>query len=222
MGHWQSVRQLLPTDAPPAHHRYGASSIAGQSQDGSLGLVATLPINRRQLFRESSLVLAQIAVPLAVAILACVLVGPYSDLTLPTRPVVGTTLAGLLLGVDFGLLSMALGVLTGTRGLTLGLTTAIAAASYLISSLGPAVGWARRPGRPDRHPCSTGPSEVISSLRPLRVGLCRARARGDRTAPQHHPPHRTTRHPLMEYAGVCEHSYGVRCDGASPVALVAA
>lgn len=122
---------------------YGASSIAGQSEDGSLGLVATLPISRRQVVREKSLVLALIAVPLALATLACVLVGRYYELTLPIWPLVGTTLAVLLLGVDFGLLALGMGVLTGSRGLAMGLTSAIAAASYLISSLGPLVEWAR-------------------------------------------------------------------------------
>ena len=122
---------------------YGASSIAGQSEDGSLSLVATLPISRRQLIREKSLVLALLAVPLTVATLACVLAGRHYDLTLATWPLVGTTLAILLLGLDFGLLALALGVLTGSRGLALGLTSAIAAASYLISSLGPVVGWVR-------------------------------------------------------------------------------
>ncbi len=54
---------------------YGASSIAGQSEDGSLGLVATLPISRRRLVREKTLVLALLAVPLAVATMAFILIG---------------------------------------------------------------------------------------------------------------------------------------------------
>ena len=72
---------------------YGASSIAGQSEDGSLGLVATLPISRRRLVREKSLVLALLAVPLAVATMAFILIGRYYDLTLPTGAVIGTTVS---------------------------------------------------------------------------------------------------------------------------------
>lgn len=121
---------------------YGASSIAGQSEDGSLGLVATLPISRRRLVREKTLVLALLAVPLAVATMAFVLLGRHYDLTLPIGAVIGTTFAILVMGVDFGLVAMIIGVLTGNRGLALGLTSALAAASYLVSSLAPIVSWA--------------------------------------------------------------------------------
>ena len=61
---------------------YGAASIAGQSEDGSLGLVATLPISRRRLVREKTLVLALLAVPLAVATMAFILLGRHYDLSL--------------------------------------------------------------------------------------------------------------------------------------------
>ncbi len=120
---------------------YGASSIAGQSEDGSLGLVATLPISRSRLVREKTLVLGLLAVPLAVATMAFILLGPHYDLTLPTGAVIGTTVAVLVMGVDFGLIAMIIGVLTGSRGLALGLTSALAAASYLVSSLAPIVSW---------------------------------------------------------------------------------
>jgi ABC-2 type transport system permease protein len=121
---------------------YGASSIAGQSEDGSLGLVVTLPISRRRLVREKTLVLALIAVPLAVATMAFILLGRHYDLTLPSGAVIGTTVAVLVMGVDFGLIAMIIGVLTGSRGLALGVTSALAAASYLVSSLAPIVSWA--------------------------------------------------------------------------------
>jgi len=55
--------------------------------------------------------------------------------------VVWTTLAILLLGIDFGLLALVIGVVTGSRGLALGLASAVAAVSYLVSSLAPIVHW---------------------------------------------------------------------------------
>jgi hypothetical protein len=45
-------------------------------------------------------------------------------------------------GVDFGLIAMIIGVLIGNRGLALGLTSALAAASYLVSALAPIASWA--------------------------------------------------------------------------------
>ena len=121
---------------------YGASSIAGQSEDGSLGLVATLPISRRRLVGEKTLVLALLAVPLGAATLAAILLGRHYDLTLPAGAVIGSTVAILVMGVDFGLVAMIIGGMSGSRGLALGLTSALATASYLVSSLAPVLGWA--------------------------------------------------------------------------------
>ena len=45
-----------------------------------------------------------------------------------------------LLGLDLGLVTMAVGALTGKKGTAIG---AIAAASYLVSSLAPVVSWLR-------------------------------------------------------------------------------
>lgn len=121
---------------------YGAASFAGQSEEGTLGLVATLPVSRRRLVLEKGAVLALIALPLAVVTMACVYAGRNFDLDLSMWAVLGTTAAVVLLGVDFGLVALLIGVVTGSRGLALGLAAAVAAASYLISSLAAVVGWA--------------------------------------------------------------------------------
>lgn len=122
---------------------YGASSMAGQSEDGTLGLVATLPVTRTQLVLQKAAVLVLVAVPLGIVTAACVLAGRHYDLHLATGALLGTTAAVVLLGVDFGLLALLVGVVSASRGLALGLTSALAAASYLLSSLAPVVSWAR-------------------------------------------------------------------------------
>lgn len=121
---------------------YGASSLAGQSEDGTLGLVASLPVTRRQLVLQKTLVLVLVALPLAVVTAACVLLGRHYELDLGVGPLVATTATVLLLGVDFGLLALLLGVASGSRGLALGVSSAVAAASYLVGSLAPVAGWA--------------------------------------------------------------------------------
>jgi ABC-2 type transport system permease protein len=121
---------------------YGASSLAGQSEDGTLGLVATLPISRQTLVLQKALVLVLVALPIAVVSAACVLLGRHYDLALAVGPLLSTTAAVLLLGVDFGLLALLLAVTSGSRGLAVGLTSALAAASYLLSSLAPVADWA--------------------------------------------------------------------------------
>ncbi len=74
--------------------------------------------------------------------MACILLGRYYELTLPTAVVVGTTVAVWIMGVDFGLVAMVVGRLAASRGLALGPTSALAAASFLVSSLVPVVSWA--------------------------------------------------------------------------------
>ncbi len=43
------------------------------------------------------------------------------------------------MGLDFGLITMAVGAATGRRGTALGAGAGLAAASYLVSSLAPAI-----------------------------------------------------------------------------------
>jgi len=50
------------------------------------------------------------------------------------------------MGLDFGLVTMAVGAVTGRRGTALGVGTGLAAASYLVSSLASTIS-AIRPGR---------------------------------------------------------------------------
>ena len=49
----------------------------------------------------------------------------------------GISLGVALLGLDFGLLALAIGVWSGSRGLALGVAASLAAVSYLVNSLAP-------------------------------------------------------------------------------------
>lgn len=122
---------------------YGAACVAGQDADGTLGLVATLPVSRRRLAGEKLAALCVQPIPAAMLSAALVLAGPLWDLHVGVWPELGITLAALLLGIDFGILAMLVGALTGSRGTALGVASAVAAASYLISSLAPVTSWVR-------------------------------------------------------------------------------
>jgi len=122
---------------------YGASCIAGQDEDGTLCLATALPIPRRTILFQKTLTLAIQAVLVGLATMACVLAGRGFDLNVSVANLAGITLGVVLLGVDFGLLAVALGCWTGRRGIALGIPATVAAASYLISSLAPVVAWIR-------------------------------------------------------------------------------
>jgi ABC-2 type transport system permease protein len=121
---------------------YGANAIAGQCEEGVLGVLASLPLSRRRLVLEKTLALVVVAVPMALATMAVMLIGPRYDLDLGVWPLIGTTLTLVLLGVDFGLLALTVGTTTGRRGVALATTSVLAAAAYLVSSLAPVISWA--------------------------------------------------------------------------------
>ena len=54
---------------------YGASCIAGQSEDGTLGLIATLPISRRQIALQKFATMSLQALTIAVVTAFCVVAG---------------------------------------------------------------------------------------------------------------------------------------------------
>ncbi|HEY6468606.1 MAG TPA: ABC transporter permease subunit [Candidatus Dormibacteraeota bacterium] len=122
---------------------YGASCIAGQDEDGTLSLAAILPISRAATALQKVGALTVQALLLAIMTMACVLVGQDFDLSFPFSHLAGLTVGVTLLGVDFGLCALAIGSITGSRGTALGLTAALAAASYLVSSLAPVIAWIR-------------------------------------------------------------------------------
>jgi ABC-2 type transport system permease protein len=122
---------------------YGAASIAGQDEDGTLCLVASLPVSRTTILVQKVVSMALQALVLAAAVAACVAVGRSFQLTTSVTNTVSVSAALLLVGLDFGLLAMAVGAFTGRRGTAIGVGTALAAASYLVSSLAPVVSWIR-------------------------------------------------------------------------------
>jgi len=122
---------------------YGASSLAGQDEDGTLALIATLPVSRRRIALQKAATMALQAVPVSLATMACVLAGRQFDLPIASTGLIGVTVGSLLLGIDFGAIAMLIGAVTGSRATTLGVTSALAAAAYLISSLAPVVSWLR-------------------------------------------------------------------------------
>ena len=122
---------------------YGAASLAGQDEDGTLCLIATLPLRRTAIALEKAAAMAAQAAILAVAVAVCVFIGRSFQLTTTLGNIAASSAAVCLLGLDFGLIAMAVGALTGRRATALAVGTGLAAVSYLISSLAAVVSWIR-------------------------------------------------------------------------------
>jgi len=125
---------------------YGAAALAGQDEDGTLALIAALPVRRRAIVFQKAGAMAAQALLLAATVALCVLIGRGFELAVSIGDAVAVSAALMLMGLDFGLITMAIGAATGRRGTALGIASALAAASYLLSSLAPAIS-AIRPGR---------------------------------------------------------------------------
>lgn len=120
---------------------YGAWCIAGQDEDGTLALTATLPITRTRMLLGKAAALVVQALPAIALTFVVMLTGRAFQLSIPVGTLIAVSLAALLLAVDFGALALLLGVWTGSRGLALGVSSGAAAAGYLLSSLAPVIGW---------------------------------------------------------------------------------
>ncbi len=122
---------------------YGAAAIAGQDEDGTLGLIVTLPLSRWRILAQKAMTLVAIAVSAGLATVLVVLAGRGFGLSLGTGHLAGATTGVTLLGIDFGVLALLVGALSGSRAIALGVTSSLAAASYLVSSLAPVTHWVR-------------------------------------------------------------------------------
>lgn len=119
---------------------YGAAAVAGQDEDGTLGLLATLPVGRARLLAQKMLTLALLALAVPCASLLVCLLGPHFELRPDWAALLGVTVTSALLAFDLGAVALVAGARTGSRGAALGLAGGLAAAAYLVSSLAPVVG----------------------------------------------------------------------------------
>ena len=150
---------------------YGASCIAGRDEDGTLSLVTILPVSRRNVVLQKAGALTVQAFLLALATMACILMGRQFDLTFPITHLAGLSIGVALLGVDFGLCAVAIGSITGSRGTALGVTAGLAATSYLVSSLAPVIEWIRPARYASLFYWSVGNQQLANGLSLASLGV---------------------------------------------------
>ena len=157
---------------------YGAASLAGQDEDGTLSLLAVLPVRRAAIVVQKTAAMAAQAAALTVTVAVLVVIGRSFQLDVTVANIASISAAIFLMGLDFGLVAMAAGALTGKRGAAVGTGTALAAASYLVSSLAPVASWIR-PGRyASLFYWSVGNSQITHGVTPgdyailIITGLC--------------------------------------------------
>ncbi len=144
---------------------YGAATLAGEEDAGSLDLLLAYPVTRRQVVLEKVAGLTLTLVALAGVVTASVLlVGAFADLQIGVDRVVSASLGVVLVALLVGLLAMLTGALTGSRALAVGIPTVVFAASYLAVGLAGLVSWLK----PLRY---ASPLYHATGTLPLRNGL---------------------------------------------------
>ena len=93
-----------------------------------------------------------------------VIIGRSFQLDITIANIASVSAAIFLMGMDFGLLAMTAGALTGRKGTAIAAGTALAAASYLISSLAPVASWIRPARYASLFYWSVGNSQISNGV----------------------------------------------------------
>ena len=171
---WLNVNlyaNLFPLAVLLATIGYGAACLAGQDEDGTLAMVVTLPIPRRRITLEKVAAMILQAALIVVVVTAVMALGRVFHVAVGAAPLWGTSLGVLLLGIDLGLVALCAGALTGNRGTALGVASAVAAASYLISSLAPVVSWISPARFASLFYWSVGNDQLAAGLSPADLAV---------------------------------------------------
>lgn len=114
----------------------GAGAIAGEEDRGTLDLLMSLPLTRRRVTAEKLGAMAAEVVALGLVLLVALWIGVQAiDMGVSLAHLAAVTLAAVLLAMGFGALALFLGAATGSRGVAIGVTSALAVAAYLVNSL---------------------------------------------------------------------------------------
>lgn len=113
---------------------------AGEEERGTLELLLANPLPRRRVVAEKFIAMAlATAVLVAGMWLALAITARVADIDLALDRVAAALASAGLLGVAIGALAMAIGALTGSRTVSVGLALAIAVAGFFVNALGPLV-----------------------------------------------------------------------------------
>ena len=118
----------------------GARAIAGEEERQTLDVLLAAPVSRRRVITDKFVAMNVGLLTLSVVLwLSVAVLGPPFDLTPDLANLAAATFSCFLLALAFGTIALAIGALTGRRGLAIGLGAGLAAATYLFHVLAPSV-----------------------------------------------------------------------------------
>jgi ABC-2 type transport system permease protein len=116
----------------------GSRAIAGEEERGTLDLLLSLPISRRSvLVQKFASTAVELAVLCGILWLSTAASGPPLELDVPPSDLAAAVGMMYLFALGMGTITLAVGCGTGRRGVAIGVGSAVAVASFLLSSLAP-------------------------------------------------------------------------------------
>ncbi len=118
----------------------GSRAIAGSEEDGSLELLIAHPISRTSVVAQKAGALAIAVLGAgAVVFLAILAIRGPIDLDLGWTNIAAASFNLALMGLFFGLVAVLVGSITGSKGMAVGATAAVAVVAFLANGLAPQV-----------------------------------------------------------------------------------
>jgi ABC-2 type transport system permease protein len=120
----------------------GTTSIAGEEHRGTMDLLLAHPVRRWRIVVESAAAMLVGLVFIGIALWGGLVVGGLiMDVDFNFSRAGQATFMGILLGMVFGSLALALGGMTGKTGGAIGISAAVAIGTYFLHTLAPLVDW---------------------------------------------------------------------------------
>lgn len=116
--------------------RLGSAALAGEEKQGTAELLVSLPVTRSRIVLDKFAGLAVSTAVLTAALGASLVVGVAImslDVSIPNL-IAATFVCGVM-GLMFGAIAFALAAVTGSRGLSVGIVSALAVSTYFLNVL---------------------------------------------------------------------------------------
>lgn len=118
----------------------GTAVIAGEEDRRTMDLLLSHPISRDRVVLHAFGAMATLSGVLTAALLLVLVVANApTGLDISIVGLLAANVGGWLLGLMFGVFALALGAVTGRRGLTIGLSAGVAVAAFFLYGLAPLV-----------------------------------------------------------------------------------
>lgn len=115
----------------------GSGAIAGEEEKGTLEFLLANPVARWRVVVQKAGVMVAGVLIISIIFLAGLMSGAVAvDMKISFINLLAATFSTILLALDFGMLALFLGCLRGNRGASLGISAALAVATYFLNSLG--------------------------------------------------------------------------------------